>query len=89
MRLVDMIQVYIDGSSQRKAMQEFPATTEELPLLPRDWPDEWQEMYVERAAIMEFDGGLSRQEAEHRAEEIICAVYRRRQCKGQHDLEDA
>jgi len=37
--------------------------------------EEFWERYEERAAIMEFDGGLSRTEAEKRAFEDIC-----RQC---------
>jgi hypothetical protein len=31
---------------------------------PDDLPPEWREEYEERAAIMEFDGGMSRPEAE-------------------------
>lgn len=36
--------------------------------------DTEQEFFEERAAIMEFDGGMSREEAERKAGEII---YRR------------
>ncbi|MHC4661129.1 MAG: bifunctional DNA primase/polymerase [Planctomycetota bacterium] len=35
--------------------------------LPVDWTPEMREMYEERAAILECDGGLSREEAEKRA----------------------
>ena len=31
---------------------------------PDDMPPEWREQYEERAGIMEFDGGLSRERAE-------------------------
>ncbi len=34
-------------------------------------PPECQEEFEERAAIMEFDGGLSREEAEKKAREIV------------------
>jgi len=32
------------------------------------WPPKWKEAFLERAAIMEFDGNLSRFAAETRAE---------------------
>lgn len=35
------------------------------------WPKELLELFEERAAIMEFDGGLERDEAEQEAERII------------------
>jgi hypothetical protein len=47
-----------------------------LPTHPGDWPEEWLEAFIERAGIMEFDGGLPRQEAERRAEELVRASYR-------------
>lgn len=42
-----------------------------------DWPDEWQAAFIERAGIMEFDGGLPRADAERRAEELIREEHRR------------
>ena len=48
----------------------------DLPAAVADWPEEWLESYMERAAIMEFDGGLPRAEAEHRAEELVRAAFR-------------
>ncbi len=41
-----------------------------LPLEIIFWPSEWQERYEERASIMEYDGGLSRCDAEKQSEEI-------------------
>jgi hypothetical protein len=41
-----------------------------------DWPKEWVEEFEERAGIMEFDGMLSRTEAEEGAETIVRAAYR-------------
>jgi hypothetical protein len=35
--------------------------------------DDQQEAYEERAAIMEYDGGLSRVEAEQAAQRFVCA----------------
>ena len=38
----------------------------------RDLTDDLRERYEERAAIMEFDGGLSREDAEHLAmQEVV------------------
>jgi len=48
----------------------------ELPDRIADWPEPWREEYEERAAIMEFDGMLSRQQAEQWAETIVRAAYR-------------
>lgn len=42
---------------------------------PLLWPDELRENFEERAAIMEFDGGLTRQEAEQQAAEIVKAAH--------------
>lgn len=41
----------------------------ELPALRSDWPEEWIEAFEERAAVMEFDAGITRAEAERNAEE--------------------
>ena len=49
----------------------------DLPVTRADWPEEWQEAYIERAAIMEYDGGLPREEAERRAEQLVREAYRR------------
>ena len=37
----------------------------------RGWPSPWRDHWEERAAIMEFDGGLSRDEAEWEAFKIV------------------
>jgi hypothetical protein len=42
-----------------------------LPLDKSRWPTWALELWVERAGIMEFDGGLSRQVAEIRAEQDV------------------
>lgn len=39
------------------------------------WPPEWRERYEERAAILEFDGGYDRGEAEARAKYQIEIAY--------------
>ena len=46
------------------------------PLLWAKLPPEWQQMWEERAAIMEFDGGLSREEAEREAWVLVSKRYR-------------
>ena len=50
-----------------------------LPAHWGDWPEEWLEAFIERAAIMEFDGGLPRPEAERLAEESVREAHRRSQ----------
>ena len=47
----------------------------ELPASIDDWPEDWREEYEERAAIMEYDGGLQREQAEQWAETIVRAAY--------------
>lgn len=42
---------------------------DELPSDISDWPEYWKEAYEERAAILEYVGGLSREEAEKQSEE--------------------
>jgi hypothetical protein len=44
----------IEADGNRKRLVEF-------------WPEDRRERFEERAAVMEFDGGLSRDEAERRA----------------------
>ena len=46
-----------------------------LPDDVNDWPEDWQDEFEERAAIMEYDGNLSRDEAEQWAETIIRAFH--------------
>lgn len=40
--------------------------------------EEWRESFEERAAIMEYSGGLPRHEAEHQARIICLAEFRNR-----------
>src|SRR2546427_11562952 len=49
--------------------QEFRGigSSPELSPLISDWPEEWREVFEERAGIMEFDAGLARPDAESRA----------------------
>ena len=42
-----------------------------------EWPPVWREAFEERAAIMEFEGGLSRAQAEGCAEACIRSEYER------------
>jgi len=48
----------------------------ELPSDISNWPEHWREEFEERAAIMEYDGGLPRLEAEKKAETIVRTFYR-------------
>jgi hypothetical protein len=38
--------------------------------------DDWRERFEERAAIMEYDGGFPREEAERLAREYVGRLYR-------------
>ncbi len=49
---------------------------DELPNDVTDWSPDWWEEFEERAAIMEFDGNMSRLDAETWAETIVRAAYR-------------
>lgn len=40
----------------------------------KHWPEDWLDDWHERAAIMEYDGGLSREEAEVAAYRIVVAA---------------
>lgn len=48
-----------------------------LPDKVKDWPAEWLENYEERAGIMEYDGGLTRKEAEEQAEWLLRRQFKR------------
>lgn len=45
-------------------------------------PESLRDVYEERAAIMEFEGGLSREEAEREASAQVSTAYRHRIAKG-------
>ena len=62
--------------SKDEALQSLK-NTQDLPAHVGDWSDEWMEAYIERAGIMEVDGGLPRSEAERRAEELVRESHRR------------
>ena len=49
----------------------------DLPSDITDWPDCWRQEYEERAAIMEFDGNLSYEQAQGEAEIVVRAAYSR------------
>jgi len=60
-------------------LTDHPIDPDELPATVNDWPEDWRDEYEERAGIMEFDGNLSRQEAEQWAETIVRAAFKVRQ----------
>ena len=61
---------------RKLVLSEIRTHTIELPVDLNDWPEDWYEEYLERAAIMEFDGNLAREEADQWAETIVRAAYR-------------
>lgn len=52
-------------------MSQSPPHIDIIRYRTRGWPHPWRDHYEERAAIMEFDGGLSREEAETQAYLIV------------------
>ena len=45
---------------------------------PTDWPQSWREAWEERAAIMQYHGGLGRHRAECLAAALLRDDYRQR-----------
>lgn len=58
-------------SSNGASVPEAPAPQDELPPDVADWPEEWLYAWEERSGIIEYLGGLPREEAEHLAEERV------------------
>ncbi len=90
MKLADLLRYYAGKTSTSNSGKlEMPATghihTEcqstckievDLPGTIDDWPVEWRASYEERAAIMEFDGGLNRSAAEQQSEQLQRKAFR-------------
>ena len=53
------------------------STTDYLGRSVKAWPQIWRESYEERAAILEFDAGRTREDAENEAEAMVRAEYER------------
>ena len=76
MRLVDLLQKYASDNhtqdaSRQDSSQKSSLGSPECGHIPVDnWPPDLREAYEERAAIMEFDGGLPREEAERQAAQL-------------------
>ncbi len=49
------------------------------------WSDEWQFRFEERAAFMEVDGGLSREEAERRAQLALRESFKTQPLHGERE----
>jgi hypothetical protein len=66
-----------DGTDDGKADVSSPVLpeAEQLPAKLSEWPEPYREAFHERAAIMEFDGGLSREEAEMLAEAALRQLF--------------
>ena len=67
MNLVGLLRQYASLSAAPPGAESSATLPEEV----ADWPSGLQEAYQERAAIMEFDGNLSREEAEQQARIVI------------------
>lgn len=66
------------SQNTKQSQGNVDAVTPVIPVTPlNDYDDEyWQEMYEERAAIMEYDGGLARDEAERLAKQLVDEMRR-------------
>jgi hypothetical protein len=53
------------------------SATVKLPQKRSDWPAEWLELWAERSAIMQFEGGMLQNQAEKEAEEDIRRIVER------------
>ena len=55
-----------------------PSTDESFDLSPSidDWPEEWRESYEERISMMQYDGGLSEEDAEKAAEQSTREIFK-------------
>ena len=62
-----------DDHLRESCANKDTALATSLPLDVLDWPAELQEDFEERAAIMEWDGGFSKQEAEREAKKRLLA----------------
>lgn len=60
-----------DGRTQE--LPESPPSS--LPDDRNSWPEDWRERFEERAAIMEYEGGLSEEEAEREAEQQVRKAF--------------
>lgn len=67
----------------KQSQDNIDAVTPATPVTPHnDYDDEyWQEMYEERAAIMEYNGGLPRSEAEQLAKQLVDEMRRAKSLK--------
>jgi len=68
--------ISLSNSATPIARQNVDALVEPLPRRVSAWPADAREHFEERAAIMEYDGGLTRAEAERRAEAEVRAAVR-------------
>jgi hypothetical protein len=60
-----------------------------MPTLPPrrdDWPEEAKELYDERAAIVEYDGNVSRSTANARAERMVREQWTRQGVAEPHGI---
>jgi hypothetical protein len=68
----------IVSENTKQSQGNVEAVTPATPVTPpNDHDDEyWEEMFEERAAIMEYDGGLPRSEAEQLAKQLVDEMRR-------------
>jgi hypothetical protein len=71
MKLETLLRQYCGLTESAGQQTRTDSRLTQLPDRIEDWPEELLEQFRERAAIMEYEGGLSRQGAEKEAEQLI------------------
>ncbi len=69
--VVDLTDLRARKVDMLRELVERMRVDDDLPASVAEWDPDARESYEERAAIMEFDGGLSRLEAELSAEALV------------------
>ena len=76
MTLAVLLRHYAGKSNKSlTVLEKLPQQFDDLLIYLDDWPDDWRESYEERAAIMEYDGGLTKSKAEKLSEIIQRDAY--------------
>ena len=66
-----------DVAACRPALVALVAAGGVLPVERGSWPEPWRTEVEERAGILQFDGGLSREDAEREAERLLRVQHAR------------
>ncbi len=91
MKLADLLKKYTNEDHDRNTNHQdsnqgkSPESIECDQVSMEKWPPDLREAFEERAAIMEFEGGLTREEAERQAEQVVTNEFERMQAQTAKD----